>query len=533
MSNELEILQRALQREKAARKQAEQILEGKSRELYELTQELKNVNTKLQEGLTEKSSELQGVFENLVDAYVLMDISGNVIKMNDAANELFGYDIDKEHLNVLSLIYEEDYQYAMSSFQKLVTKGSFSNYQARVNTKHKGVRTVHINASLIYGKKNQPIAAQGIVRDITEELEQKRIFEEQKKQLSAIVENSSLGIALTQFGKILQTNKAFQNLLGYTNEELLQKEVKDISVKEEFKESAENMQKMNDGEIDTFSVNKKYVKKNGTIFWAKTNVAAVRNTDGSIKYQVALIEDITEQLEFEKQRDKLVKNLEKSNKELNDYAHIVSHDLKSPLRSMNALLTWLKEDYEEVLDENAHHSLNMLIKKVDKMDLLIDGILRYSSIDKINQPQQKVILNTVVTDIIDVIHIPSHISIEILTELPSIEGDTFRLQQLFQNLINNAIKYNDKEKGVITISCEQKNEFWEFSITDNGPGISKKYHDKIFQIFQTLDDKNESTGVGLSIVKKIVDVYEGKIWLDSIEGEGTTFYFTLKNNSFL
>ncbi len=528
MSDELEILQRALQREKAARKQAEQILEGKSRELYELAQQLKNVNAKLEEGLNEKASELQGVFENLVDAYVLMDISGNIIKMNDAANDLFGYNISEEQLNVVRLIYEDDYQYAMSSFQKLVTQGSFTNYQARVTTKHKGIRTVHINASLIFNKKNKPIAAQGIVRDITEELKQKRIFEEQKKQLSAIVENSSLGIALTQFGKIIQTNKALQNLLGFTQDELMHKEVKAISHKEELEESEENMQKMNDGEIDTFSINKKYIKKDGTIFWAKTNVAAVRNEDGSIKYQVALIEDITEQLKFEKQREVLVKNLENSNKELNDYAHIVSHDLKSPLRSMNALLTWLKEDYVEVLDENAQSSLDLLLKKVDKMDLLINGILRYSSIDKINQPQQKVILQDVVSDIIDVIHIPQHITIEIITELPNVKGDKFRLQQLFQNLLNNAVKYNDKKKGIVTISCKEKEEFWEFAIADNGPGISEKYYDKIFQIFQTLDDKNESTGVGLSIVKKIIDVYEGKIWLKSKEREGTTFYFTLK-----
>lgn len=528
MSNESEILQRALKREKAARKQAEQILEGKSRELYDLTQELKRVNTKLEEGLTEKTSELQGVFGNLVDAYVLMDISGNVIKMNHAAKELFGYDIDEEKLNIVKLIYKEDYQYAMTSFQKLVAEGSFSDYQARVYTKNKGVRTVHINASLIKNHKNQPIAAQGIVRDITEELERKQIFEEQKKQLSAIVENSSLGIALTQFGKILQTNKAFQNLLGYTPDELLQKQVKDISLKDEYADSATNMQQMNDGEIDNFSVNKRYIKQDGTVFWAKTNVAAVRKGDGSIKYQVALIEDITDQLEFEKQRNLLVKNLEKSNKELNDYAHIVSHDLKSPLRSMNALLTWLKEDYKEVLDDNAINSFNMLLKKVDKMDHLIGGILEYSSIDKVDRPKQNIEIREIVTDIIDVIHIPNHITVEITTELPVITGDKFRLQQLFQNLIGNAVKYNDKEKGIITVACELKKGFWQFAIADNGAGISKKYFDKIFQIFQTLDDKNESTGVGLSIVKKIVDVYEGEIWLESEEGIGTTFYFTLK-----
>ncbi|WP_103863413.1 PAS domain S-box protein [Aquimarina sp. I32.4] len=527
-NDEIHILKRALQREKAARKQAEKILEEKSGELYHITQELKKVNKKLKDRVGEKESELQGVFDNLVDAYVLMDISGNVLEMNDTAKQLFGYDIAQEKLNVVGLIYKDDYRYAMESFQELIAKGSFSDYQARVYTKKNGVRTVHINASLIKDKNKKPIGAQGIVTDITEKLVQKQIFEEQKKQLSIIVENSSLGIVLAQFGKILQTNKAIQNLLGYTKKELQQKEVKDISVKDEYDAVADDLEKVNTGQIDNLSINKRYKKRDGTSFWAKTNVSAVRDHNGNIKYQVALIEDITEHLESEKQRDLLVKKLERSNNDLNDYAHIVSHDLKSPLRSMNALITWLKEDYEDTLDDDAHKSLDMLLKKVDKMDHLINGILKYSSIDKQEHPNKNIALNDILTDIIDVIHIPNHISISIPQNLPIIKGDKFRLQQLFQNLISNAIKYNDKEKGTVKVSCKDEEEFWEFAISDNGQGIPKKYHDKIFQIFQTLDDKKESTGVGLSIVKKIIDLYNGYIWIESQEGIGTTFYFTLK-----
>ncbi len=529
MSNEdIEILKRALQRQKIARKQAEKILEEKSRELYSLTQELKAANEKLEDLVDVKKTELQGVFDNLVDAYVLMDISGNVMKMNHAAIKLFGYDIVEERLNVVKLIYKEDYQYAMASFQKLITNGSFTDYKARVYTKHNGVRTVHINASIIKDKNEKMIGAQGIVRDITEQLKQQQIFEEQKAQLSVIVENSSLGIALTQFGKIVQTNKAFQNLLEYNKEELLQLEVKDISIKEEYAESANHMEKLNDGLVDNFSVNKRYVRKNGSEFWAKTNVAAVRNVDGGVKYQVALIEDITEQLKFEKQREALVKDLEKSNKELNDYAHIVSHDLKSPLRSMNALITWLKEDYADVLDSGANDSLNMLLNKVDKMDHLIDGILKYSSIGQSEESKHNIKLQEVVSDIIDVIHIPDHIKVTITSKLPKIKGDRFRLQQLFQNLIGNAVKYNNKKNGEVNISCKEDGNFWSFSIQDNGPGIPKKYHNKIFQIFQTLDSTIESTGIGLSIVKKIIDLYDGNIWVESQENIGTTFYFTLK-----
>lgn len=530
MGNEdIDILKRAIQREKLARKQAEKILEDKSRELYLLTQELQETNKRLEDKVGKKESELQGVFDNLVDAYVLMDISGNVLEMNHAANQLFGYDINEEKLNVVKLIYKEDYKYAMSSFHELITKGSFSDYQARVYTKNNGVRTVHINASLIKNKNNQPVGAQGIVRDITEELKHKQIFEEQKKQLSAIVENSSLGIVLAQYGKILQTNKAFQNLLGYTQEELLQKEVKDISIKDEYNAVAKDLENVNLGKMDSFSVNKRYLKKNGTKFWAKTSVTAVRDQNEDIKYQVAMIEDITEQLEFEKQRNQLVKSLEKTNQELKDYAHIVSHDLKSPLRNINALVNWIKEDHVDTLDKSGVHHFTMIEKTLEKMEALINDILSYSSVsDKENLQTKEINLSKLIDEIKNIVLIPENITVSIKKELPIIKGDITRIQQLFQNLIGNAVIYTDKEVGKIEIDHEDKNTHYLFKIKDNGIGIKKEHHDKIFKMFQSVGENENSSGIGLAIVKKVIDLYEGDIWLESELGIGTTFYFTLK-----
>ncbi|MBQ4802792.1 PAS domain S-box protein [Aquimarina sp. MMG015] len=392
------ILQRALAREKAARKQAEGILEDKSRELYEVAQELKEV-------LAKKSSELQGMSDNLVDAYVLMKVNGDVIEMNEAAKELFGYDINQEKLNVISLIYKDDFDYALESFQQLVTKGSFTDYVARAVTKSNGVRTVHINGSVIRDKDNKVIAAQGIVRDITD------------------------------------------------------------------------------------------------------------------------------QIEAEKLKEELLKNLEQSNKELNDFAHVVSHDLKSPLRSMNALINWLKEDYEDKLDENAITSFNALLNKIEKMDHMIDGILSYSSIDRNEKAGKEVSLDKVVSDILEMIYVPETFRINIHDTLPTMIGDRFRFQQLFQNIISNAIKYNDKEKGILDIKCNDIGDFWEITLADNGPGIPEAYHRKIFEIFQTAQDKSKSTGIGLSIVKKIVNMYGGEVDVSSEENKGTTFLFTLKKPS--
>ena len=157
---EIDILKRALQREKLARKESEKILEEKSRILYDTTQKLEVL-------LLEKSTQLKGVFENIVDAYVVMDINGNILKFNDAATELFGHNIIKEHLNVKELVYKDDLEYAFASFLELTKVGFFKNYEARIYTKFKGVRWVHINASVIYDKDKNPIAAQGIVRDVS------------------------------------------------------------------------------------------------------------------------------------------------------------------------------------------------------------------------------------------------------------------------------------------------------------------------------------------------------------------------------
>ena len=945
MSQEqLDILNRALKREKSARKAAEAILEEKSRTLYKTSKKLEDL-------LHEKSAQLQGVFENIVDAYVVIDIKGKVLNFNEAAVELFGYDIDKESINVVDLIYEKDYQYAMLSFTVLQNKGFFKDYEARVRTKSGQIKWVHINASIILDKNKVPIAAQGIVRDITNqkasaekliksesrlssliislhsgvllededrkiiltnkkfcellhiplepellvgqdctnaasqskglfededgfvsridyvlnkkkmvlsdeltmkngtvlerdfvpiikggiyrghlwayrdvtlnrklrkslesqkekygniitnmklglvevnnedeilminqsfsemsgytenellgqdcsnvflenefieimqeekskrlnsesnsyELEVKtksgelkhwlvsgspnydidgnvigsigihlditddkrktELIEEQKLELDVIVNSSPIGIVLSQHGQIIKTNSKFQEMLGYSEEQLNELTIKELSIPEDYPESKVFIDKINSGEIDNFTVNKRYKTIGGPVIWAKTNVNAVRDNDGNINYQVALIEDITSEREktliidlinnltksilgktdineiawqivnnighyldsqdcviylvdhddqtleqvavygkklgkdnkirnrlivpigkgivgsvvktatskiikdtskessyivdeerrfseitvpiisngrvigvidsehkdknyytpehekalesiaslvaiklrtalnirerkkAEAKNDALRIELEKSNDELQEYAHIVSHDLKSPLRSISALVSWIKEDNFDGFDDASLQNFDLIRTTLDRMELLISDILTYSSIGSEILNDQEVDLNLLVDDLKEVLYVPEHITITVLNTLPTIKGDKTKLQQLYQNLLSNAIKFNDKEQGCIEINVEEKASFYLFSIQDNGVGIDKKYHDKIFKIFHSLTKSKESTGIGLSIVKKIVNSYDGEIWLESETKLGTTFYFTIK-----
>lgn len=224
----------------------------------------------------------------------------------------------------------------------------------------------------------------------------------------------------------------------------------------------------------------------------------------------------------------LLKKLENRNKELNNYAHIVSHDLKSPLRNINALTSWLKEDHANNLNDEAIKYIDLISDNITKMESLVSGILEYSTIDLKGFKTSFIDLNTLINGILDHIYVPKNINITVYKNFPTIHGDRYRLQQLFQNLINNSIKYNDKENGVIEIGFTKNSDQTQYFVKDNGIGIDQKYHTKIFDIFQKLENTKNSTGIGLSIVKKIITDYGGRIWLTSEVGKGTTFSFTLK-----
>jgi len=225
----------------------------------------------------------------------------------------------------------------------------------------------------------------------------------------------------------------------------------------------------------------------------------------------------------------LVAELAAVNQELKDFAYIVSHDLKAPLRGIASLAEWVLNDYGDRLDDEGKDMLRLMGGRVRRMSDLIDGVLQYSRVGRVKEEKMMVDLQILVQDVIDAIAPPKGLKIAIDTELPKLIAEKTRMHQLFQNLLSNAIKYIDKPDGEIHIGHSEKNGFWEFYISDTGVGIEERHFDKIFQIFQTLvpRDQSESTGVGLAIVKKIVEIYRGKIWVKSEINQGSTFYFTL------
>ena len=217
------------------------------------------------------------------------------------------------------------------------------------------------------------------------------------------------------------------------------------------------------------------------------------------------------------------------NRELSDFAHVVSHDLKAPLRGIGSLANWLQQDYADKLGPEGAEQLRMIGGRVARLSGLIDGILSYSRAGRTHRSQTVVSLDALVRGTLEMLAPPAHITVAVVSELPQIRMDPTKAQQLFQNLLSNAVKYMDKPSGRVTVACVADERFWHFSIADNGPGIEEKYFERVFQLFQTLAprDEVESTGVGLAVVKKIVETEGGRIWIESVFGHGATFHFTL------
>lgn len=220
--------------------------------------------------------------------------------------------------------------------------------------------------------------------------------------------------------------------------------------------------------------------------------------------------------------------LQKRNQELDQFAYVTSHDLKAPLRAIASISEWLEEDLAGQLSPENQHQLNLLRGRVHRMEGLINGLLEYSRVGQTHTDLSVVNLQELLQEVIDSLERPFSFQMKVAEGMPTFTTKRIPLQQVFTNLIENAIKHHSRPDGQVTISVQEQGRYYKFTVADDGPGISQEYHHKIFSIFQTLEarDRKESTGIGLAIVKKIVETEGGTIHLDSQVGVGSSFYFT-------
>jgi signal transduction histidine kinase len=235
--------------------------------------------------------------------------------------------------------------------------------------------------------------------------------------------------------------------------------------------------------------------------------------------------------ELNKELGDTIDKLSMANRDLGDLTYVAAHDLKAPARAIGSLAGMMSLDYSDKLDEEGKRMLGLLVGRSERMTELLNALLNYSEIGRVVYKKEPVDINELVQNIIEEIAPPGNIEITIANELPVITCVRQHITLVFKNLIGNAVRFMDKPQGQIKIAYIEKNGYWQFSVADNGPGIESRYFPKIFKLFQTLRrrDEFEATGVGLTMAKKIIDIYDGAIWVESEPGRGSTFFFALPN----
>ncbi len=469
-----------------------------------------------EQALSASEEQHRRIFESVTDAIFICDTNGNIVETNPAATRIYGYSNDEFlRLSPVELVHP-DYRRSFGEMINTVKRGdAFYGETVDITKAGRHINSQVIGTTLLFnGRKHIMV----IIRDITEE---KKAREEIDRFFNITLE--LLCIAGTD-GYFRKINPLWKKLLGYSEEELLSKPFIDFVHPEDIDKTIEETKKLASGNITINFVNR-FRCKDGTFRWLNWNTTPF----GNKLYSAAT--DITELKETEDELKKLLYELERSNKELEQFAYIASHDLQEPLRMVTGFLQLLEKRYSSKLGDDAREFIGFAVDGAARMKNLINDLLKYSRVGTRAKPFEPTELNEILKLVEQNLHASiteteAHIH---YGELPKLDADNLQMIQLFQNLIGNAIKFRSEKTPEIHIGAKDENEFWLISVADNGIGIQREHWDRVFTIFQRLHNKDEysGTGIGLAICKKIVERHRGKIWINSSPGDGTTFFFLL------
>lgn len=367
-----------------------------------------------------------------------------------------------------------------------------------------------------------------VIQRITQQRNELRLKNRELRKLSIVASKADNAILITDEHGIAQwVNDGFSRLTGYDSSEVVGNNPLDLLNCQGTDNAQLQYLKNSVKEKQAFTGELMKCRKDGSKFWTQVTMTPI-TTENNEQAFIFIESDITPRKIVEEKMKLYMLDLEKTNQELDKFAYVVSHDLKAPLRAIGNLTGWIEEDMGDKLPEEVRAHFNTIKGRVVRMEDLINGILDYTKAAKKEGRLETFRCEDMLRDTIDLIGAPSNAVIHIRENMPEITAEKVKLQQVFMNLVHNAVKYNDREDIMVEIGCNDKNTHWEFFVKDNGPGIEPRFHEKIFVIFQTLNarDEVESRGVGLAIVKKITEEEGGSIRVESDKGKGACFYFT-------
>jgi PAS domain S-box-containing protein len=501
---------------------------------------IKNSASELEKSLKQQELEatknrLQIIFESYSDAKVIESKDGRIEFVSNAFLNLFKIP-EESHSQLIGLSCEIARNNLKGWF---LFENKFNNRVEELIKNQEAVydEILELKDGRFVSRSYAPIFLNGKLdghiwryRDVTLQINYDKSLEFQNTKYKNIIENINLGLMeVDNNDVILSVNKAFCNMIEYDSYELIGKKTKDIFFnKEEIENRNAKSIIRKSGAADVYEM-QIVTKKGDTKYWLNSG-APNYNINGEIIGSLGIHLDITQLKTLIIKNEKLISDLTESNIELSNYAHIVSHDLKTPLHSIASCLDWLIEENEDKLNKDSLEYISMINDAINDMNILIYSTLQFSELRSSKQEDSNTETQLVVESI--KMNVDNNkmepISINILKPLPIIKLNNTKTKQVFQNLIENAYKYRDpKKNSFININWEEQNEHLLFSIEDNGIGIAEEHFDLIFNVFKKLNNRTDSSGIGLSIVKKIIEATGGKIWFESKLNVGSTFYFTI------
>lgn len=509
---------------------------GEPLKMYGIVQDI--TERKALEDSLKKSEELfRSSFEYSVLGMAITDLEGNWIAVNQQLCDMVGY--EKEaflQLTFKDITHPDDIAEDLAQLIK-ARKGEIDSFTMEKRYFHKkgSIVWVLLVVSVVKDESGSPIQLFAQIENISQRKKAEFALANNRVRLQNILDSSpDIICTLSVNGHFVDVNGAAIRLWGYNPSELILHPLLDYILEEDHQKTIETFKAVING-VSTTNFENKYLHKNGSIIpmiWSMrldshSQLIYCNGRDATeIKKQETALENLNNELTVR------ANALIESNKELERFAYVASHDLQEPLRMVSSFLQLLQKRYAPQLDEKANEYIQFSVDGASRMKQLILDMLEYSRINTIADNFELIDLNELLGEVsLNLFSSIESTHAEVtLPKMPSVKGVRSQMMQLFQNLIGNAIKYRSKERNpIVKVEVLELDHEWEFTIKDNGIGISPRFYEKIFVIFQRLHNKESysGTGIGLAICKKIVDKHGGRIWVESEEGVGSCFYFTV------
>ncbi len=371
-----------------------------------------------------------------------------------------------------------------------------------------------------------------IKEDISARKRVEAALRESEQRFRLLFEQAAVGIKrLDPQGRMLEVNDTLCGILGYSHDELLKLSLEDITHSEDLPQERAELARLLSHQIANFSIEKRCLRKDGSIIWVRVTSSLPSEDGVGAPWWLSVVEDITQRKQTEQALRITAEELGRSNKDLEQFAYVASHDLQEPLRMVTGFVQLLQQNYGGRLDADADKYIGYAVDGAKRMRSLIDDLLTYSRAGSRGQTLAPTDVGAALRQALANLRTGIEETAAEITcgELPTIPVDHVQLVQLFQNLVGNALRFRGDAPPQIHVDAVRKDDHWLFAVRDNGIGIDPEYRDRIFLIFQRLHTRKQypGTGIGLAICKKIVDRHGGRIWVESQEGQGATFHFTI------